>query len=107
MTKLRTRLLADAFVIVGSVAATFQAGIGNVVAGSVFSVLQSVGAAGVGSLTSLVVGGTAAGTAGGAAVAATGISYASAASGGMVYVDMMVPYLCAVAGDWIYQKFFY
>ena len=38
-------------VVAGSVAAGLQAGIGNVVAGSTFAMLQSVGAAGIGKVT--------------------------------------------------------
>ena len=38
-------------VAAGSVAAGLQAGIGNVVAGSTFAMLQSVGAAGIGKVT--------------------------------------------------------
>ena len=45
----------------GSAAATAQAGIGNVVAGSTFAFLQSAGATGLGS----VIGGTIGATAGG------------------------------------------
>lgn len=52
-------------VVAGSAAAAIQAGIGNVAAGSLFAVCQSVGAAGL--ATSTMVGATAAGTVAGVA----------------------------------------
>lgn len=93
-------------VIGGSVAAGVQATIGNVAAGSGFAVMQSAGAAGVAASTSAAVGTTAGAAAGAAAADEGGYGYKSSASG-MMFLNTMVPYLSAVAGDWIYAKIFY
>ncbi|KAF1831573.1 hypothetical protein BDW02DRAFT_571907 [Decorospora gaudefroyi] len=65
---LRVAGFARSGVVAGSAAAAYQAGAGNIVAGSAFATLQSAGAGGAGAA---VVNGIAAGTATAVAVAAT------------------------------------
>jgi len=87
-------------VVGGSVAAAVQSGIGNVAAGSAFAAGQSAGAAGVSAATAAATGGTAG--------AAAGWSTASDATvmASSMFMDVLVPYMFAVVGDWIHGKFY-
>merc|ERR1711872_808163 len=80
-------------VIAGSLAAGWQAGLGNVVAGSVFSAAQSVGAAGVGwagAATGAAAGAT------GAAAAGTGYLTSGATLANCGWVVYLLPIILTI-----------